>query len=282
MAVIPGLWPLRTMYITAVGRASSGVWSDRRRLKICKIGSLVLALCLMPVFAFAQPMRAAPVRARDLCKMAIGGNAPISGRPVNLLDAIGRVESGRLDPSDGTVKAWPWSVNAEGRGSVFNTKAEAIAGVLALRARNVMSVDVGCMQVNLMYHPSAFASLEEAFDPTLNVGYAAKFLSQLYAETRDWKAAAAFYHSRTPDLALTYQRKVLAQLPDAAHVRLAPRVQLASTEQLSLTKAWAATLGAPQPPATGQALGALFAQAHTRILQQARSHPIMLARTEGL
>ena len=208
------------MYIAAIDRASSGIWSDRRRLKF---GRLVLALCFVPVFVFAQPVLAAAARAGDLCKLAIGGSALIPGRPINLLDAIGRVESGRLDPNDGTVKAWPWSVNAEGRGYVFNTKAEAIAGVLALRARNVMSVDVGCMQVNLMYHPSAFASLEEAFDPTVNVGYAARFLSQLYAETRDWKVAAAFYHSRTPDLALTYQRKVLAQLPDAAHIRLASR-----------------------------------------------------------
>ncbi len=279
MAVMLSLWPLRTMYTTAVDRASSGIWSDYQRLKI---GSLVLALCLVPVFAFAQPVRAGAARVSDLCRMAIGGSALIPGRPVNLLDAIGRVESGRLDSNDGTVKAWPWSVNAEGRGYVFNTKAEAIAGVLALRAHNVMSVDVGCMQVNLMYHPSAFASLEEAFDPTMNVGYAARFLSQLYAETRDWKVAAAFYHSRTPDLALTYQRKVLAQLPDAAHIRLASRVQLASTEQLTLTNAWAATLGAPQPPATGHTFGALYAQVQTRVPQQTRPHPLMLARAEGL
>lgn len=240
-----------------------------------RVGSLVLAICLVPICAFAQFRHADTARAADLCQLAITGIMPTTRLPANLLSAIGRVESGRLDARDGNLKAWPWSINAEGRGYVFNTKAEAITAVLALQARNVTSVDVGCMQVNLMYHPSAFASLDEAFDPVVNVRYAARFLSQLFAETGDWNAAAAFYHSKTPDLALTYQRKVLAQLPGAA------RVQVASTEQLSLGSAWSATLGAPQASAMGQAFSALpgtfKVQVASRLTQQARSRPIMLA-----
>lgn len=205
-----------------------------------KRGGLMLTICLVPLCALAQPVRAEVGRAGDLCQLAIAGTASATRPPPGLLSAIGRVESGRLDPRDGNVKAWPWSINAEGRGYVFNTKAEAIAAVIAFRARSVMSVDVGCMQVNLMHHPAAFASLEEAFDPAANVRYAAKFLGQLFAESKDWNTAAAHYHSKTPDLALAYQRKVLAQLPGAA------RVQAVSTEQLSLTSAWASTLGASQ------------------------------------
>ena len=212
-----------------------------------RVGNLVFAACLVPACAFAQPVRSDATRASDLCQRAIAGGTPTKHLPANLLTAIGRVESGRLDPRDGNLKAWPWSINAEGRGYVFNTKAEAISAVLALRARNVASVDVGCMQVNLMYHPSAFTSLDEAFDPAVNVRYAAKFLGELYAETKDWNLAAAYYHSKTPDRALTYQRKVLAQLPGAA------RVQVASAEQISLTDAWSATLGVSRLPSTGQA-----------------------------
>lgn len=217
-----------------------------------KLGGSMLAACLVPLCAFAQPVRAEVGRPGDLCQLAIAGSAAGTHLPANLLTAIGRVESGRVDPRDGSVKAWPWSINAEGRGYVFNTKAEAIAAVVTLRARNVMSIDVGCMQVNLMHHPAAFASLEEAFDPAANVRYAAKFLSRLFAESKDWNTAAAHYHSKTPDLALAYQRKVLAQLPGAA------QVQAISTEQLSLTSAWASTLGAspvaaPRQPRTQEA-----------------------------
>jgi hypothetical protein len=236
-----------------------------------RVGSFVFAICLVPFCALAQPTRVDAGRPSDLCQQAIAGTKPTARLPPNLLTAIGRVESGRMDPRDGNLKAWPWSINAEGRGYAFNSKAEAIAAVMALRARNVASVDVGCMQVNLMYHPSAFASLDEAFDPAVNVRYAVKFLNQLYAETKDWNLAAAYYHSKTPDLAASYQQKVLAQLPGAA------RVQVASTEQLSLTNAWAATLGAPQPTATKRASSVPDMQSGSRIALRARPHALMLA-----
>ena len=35
------------------------------------------------------------------------------------------------------------------------------------------------MQVNMMYHPDAFNSLEEAFDPSTNVSWAASWLKKL-------------------------------------------------------------------------------------------------------
>ena len=248
-------------------------------LKVLKWGmrgfrGLMLAACFVPLGTLAQTARMDAGRPSDLCQLAIAGNASATRLPPNLMSAIGRVESGRVDPRDGNLKAWPWSINAEGRGYVFNTKAEAIAAVIAFRARNVMSVDVGCMQVNLMYHPAAFASLEEAFDPTANVRYAAKFLGQLFAESGDWNIAAAHYHSKTPDLALAYQRKVLAQLPGAA------RVQAVSAEQLSLTNAWASTLGSPQvgmPQMGMPRQGSRVAAVQWGTLQPPQPHMILLA-----
>ena len=235
-----------------------------------KVGSLVFAICLVPAYVQAQPMRQDLVHPGDLCQRAIAGSTPTVRPPANLLSAIGRVESGRLDPRDGNVKAWPWSINAEGRGYAFKTKAEAIAAVQELQGRKVASVDVGCMQVNLMYHPSAFASLDEAFDPAVNVRYAAKFLGELYAETKDWNLAAAFYHSKTPDRALSYQQKVLAQLPGAA------RMQAASAEQVSLTNAWTATLGTHQSSSTAPTPAPTMKNM-SRPSQLARSRPMMLA-----
>ena len=178
--------------------------------------------------AFSLPALVDPCVARPatppsphmLCETAVT-SASFAGRlPPRLLDAIAVTESGRLDPETGRVRAWPWTINAEGEGHWFETKAEAVRAVQALQARGVRSIDVGCLQVNLMFHPTAFISLEEAFDPQANARYAAKFLSQLYAASHDWSRAIASYHSDTPELGEPYRLLVMGrwQRPDLAPV----------------------------------------------------------------
>lgn len=167
---------------------------------------LILAVLLaMPSLAWAD-LPAAPFA---MCRTAIAAAERLTGVPDRLMQAIGVVESGRRDPG-GTVSAWPWTINAEGVGSFFATKAEAIAAVTALRARGVRSIDVGCMQINMMYHADAFPSLEEAFDPGANARYAGRFLQTLWAKTGSWPGAAAGYHSLTPEVGADYGRKVVA------------------------------------------------------------------------
>jgi hypothetical protein len=67
------------------------------------------------------------------------------------------------------------------------------------------------MQISLMFHPNAFASLDQAFDPTANARFAAGFLTALRTTHRDWPAAIAAYHSETPKLGAAYQQLVLAR-----------------------------------------------------------------------
>ncbi len=69
-------------------------------------------------------------------------------------------------------------------------RPQAVAAVRAMQARGIQSIDVGCGQINLMHHPDAFASLEQAFDPQANAVYAARFLKELFAQTGDWNKAA--------------------------------------------------------------------------------------------
>src|SRR3546814_15246449 len=73
---------------------------------------------------------------------------------------------------------------AEGRGRFLPSKAAAIEEVRRLQARGIRNIDVGCLQVNLHYHPDAFASLETAFDPEANAAYAADFLVRLREAAR--------------------------------------------------------------------------------------------------
>jgi hypothetical protein len=143
------------------------------------------------------------------CRLAVQNAGHAAAIPDHLMSAIARVESGRPDLA-GVVQPWPWSINVEGVDHVYDSKAEAIAAVRAFQARGIRSIDVGCMQVNLMYHPDAFASLDQAFDPMANAIYAAGFLRRLFAQTGSWPTATAAYHSAAPELGMPYQRKVQA------------------------------------------------------------------------
>ncbi len=131
------------------------------------------------------------------------------GIPRALLQAISKVESGRKDTT-GHLVAWPWTVNAEGKGYHFPTKEAAITAVRNLQSKGIKSIDVGCMQINLYYHPYAFKSLNDAFDPAKNVEYAALFLTRLKSEHASWDKAVSRYHSANPVHHIPYRKNVIA------------------------------------------------------------------------
>lgn len=147
-----------------------------------------------------------------MCRPALVAAEARYGIPTGLLQAIGLVESGRRDEATGVRQPWPWTINAEGEPHFFDTKEQAIAWVRQAQSRGMQSIDTGCAQVNLMHHPDAFASLEQAFDPTTNADYAARFLRQLRDTTAggNWMTAVGYYHSQTPELAAAYRQQVQA------------------------------------------------------------------------
>lgn len=169
---------------------------------------LRLLLCLLPLPALARAPVAPP--AWSQCDAAIDQMGATGRLPAGMLMAIAQVESGRPEPKTGRLHPWPWTINAEGMGAFFATKAQAIAAVKALQARGVRSIDVGCLQVNLAFHPDAFPDLEQAFDPYTNARYAARFLSRLFDTSHDWKQAIAAYHSSTASIGADYRKRVMA------------------------------------------------------------------------
>jgi hypothetical protein len=144
----------------------------------------------------------------DPCGKVIDRAERAGNIPAQLLVAIALNESGRRHADTGERIAWPWTVNNAGDGRFYETKAEAMAAVRQLWARGERNIDVGCMQINLMHHPDAFVSLDEAFDPEANVAYGARFLKDLRDAKRSWSLAVANYHSATPELGMAYRKKV--------------------------------------------------------------------------
>jgi len=192
------------------------IW--RRRQAPCTPAYSLLNLLAMKQFFQAIPRHAAAIIALTLMIVPVPGLAasdaliegarlctqrfPIEEQknviPTHLLAAIATTESGRWHDGLGMNVPWPWTINVDGKGYFFNSKAEAIAQTQRFLGQGRQSIDVGCMQVNLKHHPKAFANLNEAFDPVNNVAYAAKFLHDNYADLGDWIKATAAYHSRTP------------------------------------------------------------------------------------
>ena len=176
----------------------------------------LLLACLLSGRALAGEC-AAPARASEQA----------FGIPGGLLEAIAQVESGRREIG-GRVEAWPWSVNSAGQGYFLSSSAEAVALVASLKARGVRSIDVGCFQVNLLHHPEAFASLDDAFEPTRNAMAAGRFLRALRDAAPGWEEAVARYHSANPGLGLPYMRQVMASWMGGAQAGAPPASRVAA------------------------------------------------------
>jgi soluble lytic murein transglycosylase-like protein len=172
---------------------------------------MAAALPLLAVAVLAAALPASAARAEDwsACRRAIAAVEPGSGLPPGLLLAIALVEAGRRNPATGRAEPWPWALNIEGEGRLPASRAAAVAEVRAAQARGARSIDVGCMQVNLLHHPNAFpGGLEQAFEPEANLRYAAAFLRDLKARTGTWPQAVANYHSGDDMRGLMYHRRV--------------------------------------------------------------------------
>lgn len=182
------------------GRSSEGsAWVPA--LAGMTLGWLILLTSNVP--ARAQP-------AASLCEAAGRAAEQQYSLPAGLLAAIGRVESGRWDTAFGRVVPSPWAIDAAGQPYLTDSKEAALQRTRELQKNGVNSIDVGCFQINLQHHPSAFTDLNQAFDPTANAQYAARFLTELRSRLGSWEDAVAAYHSATPARGIPYRQMVFA------------------------------------------------------------------------
>ena len=179
-------------------------------------GLSILALVLGLGTASASPPPPDPGLA---CRQAIRQVEREMALPPGLLTAIGLVESGRSDRR-GNLTPWAWAIRAGGVGQHFATRAEAERELREHREAGRLSIDTGCMQVNLLHHGDAFPTPEAALDPLNNVRYAARFLVQLHDRFGDWASAVAAYHSRNAPRGEAYRARVIAAWPNGAEAAL--------------------------------------------------------------
>ena len=131
------------------------------------------------------------------------------GLPENILLSISRVESG-YQKVDGVIRAWPWTLNAGGDSSYFQTKEDALRSLEERIKKGVTNIDIGCMQLNFRWHKDFFNNLSDMINPIKNVDYAARFLNKLHQRHRSWEKAVKYYHSSKSKFNVKYYRKVKA------------------------------------------------------------------------
>ncbi len=230
-----------------------------------------LSLLIAVGWLLLVPPAAGQTTDGDLCAAAIRAVERTSPLPQGLLGAVSFAEAGRRDPDRPRAVAWPWTVNNAGDGRYFATKREAIAHVEALRGQGKRNIDVGCMQINLMHHPDAFASLEAAFEPSTNVAYGAGFLEQLKQETGSWGRAIERYHTADPARGQAYRTRVFdrwqdVRLADATGAGAKPASLLAAgTRSPNGRAAGLALAGKPRVPPPRRELASLRGRGSARV-----------------
>ena len=166
----------------------------------------------------------------NLCASAIYPVETQLGLPKNVLKAISLKETGRWDNHNKQSLSWPWTVTSRGKGVYHKTEREAIRAVRELQQQGIKNVDVGCMQVNLYYHPHAFKNLQDAFNPQLNVNYAGNFLTQLFEDHGSWQTAIEHYHSNDKQRGQRY-RLAVEKLRKSQNLNFTNAVSMKATSE---------------------------------------------------
>ena len=174
-----------------------------------RVAALILA---MIVLLSAATSRASDVgdaaRVAGLCIDAAQRAERLVAMPDGMITGIMLAETGRWNKALGRSYPWPWTVTSGTDYWFAESRADAAGIIRRLQSEGRSNIDVGCMQINLRWHPDAFASIEEALDPLRNVSYGAAFLGELFAERGSWSRAVAAYHSRDPERGDAYLARV--------------------------------------------------------------------------
>ena len=161
----------------------------------------VAAICL-----FAGQEAAAGV---PDCKAIARAAEERHGLPDGILQSISTVEASRIQ-SDGSYRAWPWTLNDNGKGLFFDDPEQVLDYLDTHMTNPDTSIDIGCMQINTKWHGASFETLDEMLDPASNIAYAAGFLTDLYYAHGSWNDALRPYHSSDQRKNDPYLNRVLA------------------------------------------------------------------------
>lgn len=179
------------------------IMSALRRLRKTSVYLSLMACCAGACYAAENA----------ICDVVIVRASEVTDVPVDVLRAVARAASGQ-NPND-TSAPPPWSVRIAGKHHQFETREAALLFVFARFIHGVRSFDVGCFHLSYTATGTAFASIEEMFDPQTNALFAADMLRRLHASTGSWKNAVKASFAQRPETVANYQRyeRIFLSLP---------------------------------------------------------------------
>jgi soluble lytic murein transglycosylase-like protein len=154
-----------------------------------KIGYLTAAALAGFISSAANLTPAVAQPQAGLCEREMMRASGIYGVPLGMLYSVGLTETGKR----GSLQ--PYAMNVEGKAVFSNSATEAIQKFEQASRSGARLIDMGCMQINHLYHREKFPSLESMLNPRMNVEYAARFLRELKARHETWTMAVARYHA---------------------------------------------------------------------------------------
>ncbi|MEA3413574.1 MAG: lytic transglycosylase domain-containing protein [Pseudomonadota bacterium] len=126
-----------------------------------------------------------------------------------LLYSVALVESRRHRTSD-LVSPWPWTLNSPGGPRYFDSRREAENALATMLSSHPdLSVDIGLMQINTLYHGHRVDDLQQLLDPETNLRIGTAILREAMTSAPDRpRLGVGRYHSWTPDRAREYGARV--------------------------------------------------------------------------
>ena len=146
------------------------------------------------------------IRKFNSCEKTIKSIELQTDIPKGLLLGIGKAEAIRKINNKYII--WPWTINHAGKSMFFDTKKQMRKYVFKNLKRNDFNIDVGCMQINIKWHKNNFKKIDDMFEVSPNISYAASFLLQLKKKHGSWDKAIKHYHSSDPKKNIPYLIKV--------------------------------------------------------------------------
>jgi hypothetical protein len=167
--------------------------SSLLQLSVKKIFTAVLVILAFKNTAKAETETVKNI-SWNLCQNAIGKLNQENNMPIKLLNALSIADAGRWNRVKQETIAWPWTFSINGWKFFFETKQKAVREVQDLLGEGWRNILVGCLQVNIDKHGSAFFDLNEAFDPRSNAYFAANYIKNIYKKELGWLNAIKEYH----------------------------------------------------------------------------------------
>lgn len=150
---------------------------------------LLIFICvLLPNYGLA--------RAQVNCDRIVEQAAQRHNVPAGLMSAMSRALLAKTDRPQMMPNS-PWTISLGSNVVAYDSAAEMEAQLENLIMEGEEDLNLGCMQLNLIWHGDHFYSLQDMINPEHSAEYAASVLSDLHNEYGSWQRAIRIFHGDT-------------------------------------------------------------------------------------